>query len=160
MTEVVKIQMQVTEGKGIKPSVFKCIRDVYKNFGIRGFARGYLTCFMREPLAFAAYFSSFELMTKERKNDMLVVFVAGGIAGIISWVPTYPMDVIKTRIQGDDLKNPKYRGTIHCLKCTLMDTNPMILYRGFGSCVYRAFVVNSGVLFVYTQIMNTFGNKS
>ena len=88
---------------------------------------------------------------------MVVVFVAGGISGIISWVPTYPFDVIKTRIQGDDLKNPKYRGTLHCLKCTLIDTNPKILYRGFGSCVYRAFVVNSAVLFVYTQIMNSFG---
>ena len=33
---------------------------------------------------------------------------------------------------------------------------PSILYRGFGSCIYRAFVVNSVVLFVYTQISNYF----
>ena len=62
--EVVKIQLQVTETSGFRPSVFKCIGDIYANYGLKGFTRGYLTCFMREPLAFAAYFSSFELMTK------------------------------------------------------------------------------------------------
>ena len=62
--EVVKIQMQVTDSSGYRPSVLKCIGDIYTNHGLKGFARGYLTCFMREPLAFAAYFSSFELMTK------------------------------------------------------------------------------------------------
>ena len=62
--EVVKIQMQVTDTSGYRPTVFKCIGDIYVNHGLKGFTRGYLTCFMREPLAFAAYFSSFELMTK------------------------------------------------------------------------------------------------
>ena len=45
-------------------TVFQCIGYIYKNAGLKGFARGYLLCFGREPLAFATYFGSFELMTK------------------------------------------------------------------------------------------------
>ena len=45
-------------------TVFQCVGYIYKNAGLKGFARGYLLCFGREPLAFATYFGSFELMTK------------------------------------------------------------------------------------------------
>ena len=45
-------------------TVFECVGYIYKNAGLKGFARGYLLCFGREPLAFATYFGSFELMTK------------------------------------------------------------------------------------------------
>ena len=83
--------------------------------------------------------------------------MAGGIAGIISWMPTYPFDVIKTRMQGDGFgKNQMFKSSLHCFRYTIEGQGLSILYRGFGSCVYRAFVVNSVVLFVYTQINNYF----
>ena len=91
-----------------------------------------------------------------------MVLIAGGIAGIFSWVPTYPFDTIKTRIQADGYgKNQIYKGSIHCLKCTIAGKQgPKILYRGFGSCIYRAFVVNATVLFVYTQVSRALKNES
>ena len=91
-----------------------------------------------------------------RKNDHLNTFIAGGISGILSWLPTYPSDVIKTRLQCDTF-GLKYRNTRHCIQCTVKDTGISILYRGMGSCIYRAFVVNSVVLFVYSQITQKFG---
>ena len=61
--EVVKVQMQVV-GQEKPMSVMECIRYIYQRAGFGGFSRGYLMCFMREPVAFATYFSSFEWMTK------------------------------------------------------------------------------------------------
>ena len=61
--EVVKVQMQVV-GQEKPMSVMECIRYIYQKAGFGGFSRGYLMCFMREPVAFATYFASFEWMTK------------------------------------------------------------------------------------------------
>ena len=61
--EVVKVQMQVV-GQDKPMSVIECIRYIYQKAGFGGFSRGYLMCFMREPVAFATYFASFEWMTK------------------------------------------------------------------------------------------------
>ena len=55
-----------------------------------------------------------------RKSDHLTVLMAGGIAGIISWMPTYPFDTIKTRMQGDGFgKKQKFKSSLHCFKITI-----------------------------------------
>ena len=61
--EVVKVQMQVV-GQEKPMNTRQCIRYIYQKAGFGGFSRGYLMCFMREPVAFATYFASFEWMTK------------------------------------------------------------------------------------------------
>ena len=42
---------------------------------------------------------------------------AGGLAGICSWVTTYPQDVVKSRVQGDGWgAAQRYSGPRHCLQ--------------------------------------------
>ena len=36
----------------------------------------------------------------------------------VCWTSTYPFDNIKTKIQGDSLTKPKYKGMIDCIKKT------------------------------------------
>ena len=50
--------------------------------------------------------------TKELGVGSLIL--AGGLGGIAYWGPTYPMDVIKSRIQVDNLQHPQYRGMMDC----------------------------------------------
>ena len=99
---------------------------------------------------------------------------AGGMAGICSWVTTYPQDVIKSRVQGDGWgHHQRYHGPRHCLRVRILLNKSMsftsyiqwsvqetikeggwkILYRGFGSTTYRAFIVNGVILLVYNNIM-------
>ncbi len=40
--------------------------------------------------------------------------LAGGLGGAAYWGPVYPADVIKSRMQVDDLRNPQYRGMLDC----------------------------------------------
>jgi hypothetical protein len=42
--------------------------------------------------------------------------IAGGLGGVAYWGPVYPADVIKSRMQVDDLKNPQYRGMLDCFR--------------------------------------------
>lgn len=43
------------------------------------------------------------------------LMLAGGLGGVAYWGPVYPADVIKSRIQVDDLRNPQYKGMMDCL---------------------------------------------
>ena len=40
--------------------------------------------------------------------------LAGGLAGLAYWGPVYPADVVKSKIQIDDFRNPAYKGAIDC----------------------------------------------
>lgn len=44
------------------------------------------------------------------------LMVAGGLSGMAYWGPVYPADVIKSRMQVDDLKIPQYRGMMDCFR--------------------------------------------
>ena len=69
--EVVKIQQQV------KPSrtLTQVASEVWQKAGLRGFGRGFTTTLTREPVAFACYFSSFEILSQGRKDDNLMLFL-------------------------------------------------------------------------------------
>lgn len=41
-------------------------------------------------------------------------FFNGGLAGMFSWLLTYPLDYIKTLVQCDDLSNRKYKSAWAC----------------------------------------------
>ena len=108
-------------------------------------------------MAFGCYFSSFEFLTRDRKDNNLWLFIAGGLAGICSWVTTYPQDVIKSRLQGDGWgREQKYLTTSHCIRQTIGESGWSVLYRGFGSTTYRAFIVNGVILLVYNNIIRNF----
>ena len=66
--------------------------------------RGFLPTLLREVPAFSVYFASYELMTRgEEQVPTWRLLLAGGMAGTASWVLTYPVDVIKSRVQADGL---------------------------------------------------------
>ena len=50
------------------------------------------------------------------KLSPLALITAGGLAGMAYWVPVFPLDVVKSRLQIDDARSPKYTGTLDCLR--------------------------------------------
>lgn len=78
---------------------------------MRGFTRGWTGMFIRDAPGFGIYFCLFELL-KRRMNvpvkeanpnssflDIaLRKFMAGGLAGIVTWFLVYPMDTVKSRM--------------------------------------------------------------
>ena len=50
-------------------------------------------------------------------DSNLVVILGGGVAGVVSWIVTYPQDVVKSRLQADSFgADRKYRGPLHCIQ--------------------------------------------
>ncbi len=81
----------------------------------------------------------------------LGMMLAGGMAGVISWIVTFPIDVVKTRLQCDD--RGKYNGIIDCIRKTYSTEGHRAFSRGLVSTVIRAFPTNAATFTVVTWIM-------
>jgi len=122
--------------------------------------RGFGITVLREVPAFGIYFGSYEVMIRNFGESTPVVLMAGGMAGIFSWIFTYPQDVIKSRLQADGFgSNQQYSGTRHCLQASLQAEGYGCLSRGIGSTVIRAFPMNAVTFGVYSYMMKRWGYK-
>lgn len=98
----------------------------YKDFGI--------VCARKVP-GTLLYFSSYQYCMKKEYSP----FIAGGFAGVISWLGTYPIDTIKTRLQTNSnmtIKDAITRGN---------------LWKGISFCLGRAFFVNAFHFYLYEK---------
>lgn len=103
--------------------------------------RGFQATLMRESLSTGIYFSSYQCCKDaEYFSGSSNVLFSGGIAGMMSWFFTYPIDVIKTRIQSGETSS-FYQGF-----------QKGHLYRGLSVCLARSFLVNSIGFLIYEKI--------
>jgi len=155
--ELIKTQMQVCGQTDISGTM----SHIYRAAGLPGIFRGLGITATREVPAFAVYFSSYELMMERMGESTPAVLMAGGMAGVFSWITTYPQDVIKSRLQADSFgTNQLYKGPLHCLKVSLQEEGHSFLFRGIGSTVIRAFPMNAVTFGVFSLIMNKWGLKA
>jgi len=154
--ELIKTQMQV----GGETSISGTIRNIVNSAGLRGLCRGLGITFTREAPAFGIYFGSYEVMIRQMGDSDLAVLSAGGMAGVFSWIFTYPQDVIKSRLQADGFgSKQQYFGVKHCLKESLARDGSSFLSRGIISTIIRAFPMNAATFYVYVGVMKAFADK-
>jgi len=154
--ELIKTQMQVCGQNGITDA----IRTIYTNGGLTGLGRGFGITVLREVPAFGVYFGSYEVMLRSFGESTPVVLCAGGMAGIFSWIFTYPQDVIKSRLQADSFgANQQYSSARQCLQVSIQAEGYAFLGRGIGSTIVRAFPMNAVTFGVYSYIMKRWGYK-
>ena len=139
---------------------------IYRQEGIRGLGKGFVPTIGREGPSFAVYFCSYDLSrqnlakltnTPVDQLGLQYLLLAGGIAGCLAWLSTYPFDVVKTRIQLDT--ENRYRGTIDCFKKCYYSEGAGIFFRGFSSALYRAFITNAVTLPTATLVLQYWESK-
>ncbi|KAA0198214.1 hypothetical protein HAZT_HAZT002905, partial [Hyalella azteca] len=174
--ELTKTRLQIqadiiTPGSNVAPKYtgpLQCAKHILRTEGFRGLFRGQLITIMREIPGFGTYFLWYEWMARKLSgNDSgsaagpLSVLVAGGSAGTASWLVTYPIDVIKSRIQSDGAFGPKrYNGMVDCFRTSVKEEGWMVLTRGLNSTLLRAFPTNAATFFVVTSVLKTFSPES
>lgn len=159
--ELVKIRRQLQNSTGqsteTDKSPIRIAKNIWKNEGLRGVYRGLGSTMLRDAPAYAFYFSTYEYMReklhpgcRESGQDSLnTMYIAGGLAGIASWVFNYPVDVIKTRLQVQTPSSMKYKGIMDCALKIIKEEGHVVLWRGLGPTIVRAFVANSVVFPAY-----------
>uniref|UniRef100_A0A7N0UZU0 Uncharacterized protein n=1 Tax=Kalanchoe fedtschenkoi TaxID=63787 RepID=A0A7N0UZU0_KALFE len=138
-------------------------KSILKTEGVRGIFRGLSITALRDSPSYGVYFWSYEY-TKEllhpgcRKTgeeSLQTMLAAGGVAGVSSWIGCYPLDVLKTRLQAQlpCSETTKYAGIVDCYNKSVRGEGYGVLWRGLGTTVSRAFVVNGAVFAAYEFAM-------
>lgn len=148
--ELAKTRSQISDGS--KPPLL-CLKELYQQNGTRGIFRGLTTTILREVPAFGSYFLTYEYLTRSDDPNpvsTLSMLISGGIAGTVSWVVVYPIDVIKSRMQIDGVGEIKYKNSFDCLRKSVSREGYRFLYKGFSPTILRAFPVNAATFAVVT----------
>lgn len=166
--ELAKIQMQNQRGRGQGSfrSPSHCLRLVYRTAGLIGVYRGFLATILRETPSYGVYFACFEWLRRQGETpqngghlENSKLMLAGGLSGIAGWMSTYPMDVIKTRIQAQSLipgyptKTPACTGIVDGWRQIVKSEGVPGLFRGTTATIIRAFPTNAVIFTTYALTM-------
>lgn len=176
--EHIKCRLQVQHGRGSADYIYRgstdAIQSILKTYGLRGLYRGLLCTVCREIPAIGTFFSSYDLVkdytdkkflewnmrgdtsmssqhgSKLQATNLVASTLAGGIAGALSWVVVYPVDVIKSKIQTAPLDAPSSSLRMWTISQNMVAQHGWrSLFRGLGVTIIRAFPVNGTIFTVY-----------
>ncbi|CAI5736674.1 unnamed protein product [Hyaloperonospora brassicae] len=156
-SEHVKIQVQ-TGAIGSHVSSLAAAKTICQTHGIRTLFKGWQVCLLRDVPAFGAYFCGYEATKRalthgesDNETDMKLM-VAGGMAGMISWVVSMPQDVVKSCVQSQSLEG-KQVSIAQIVQSRLQQEGPRFFFKGFSATMLRAFPVSAVTFLVYEKTM-------
>ncbi|KAE8746852.1 hypothetical protein FOCC_FOCC006411 [Frankliniella occidentalis] len=164
--DLIKIQMQSQTGapsckewghhnEPKHKGMVDCIRRLCHNQGIRGLYTGMYPMLLRDVVSYGVYMAVYETGLKSLHwNHVLTTLVSGGCAGVVSWAVITPVDLIKSRIQADDIKKPMYKGVIDCARKSYNANGFPVFFRGFSMMMLRSFPVNAAVFLAYESSLH------
>ncbi|KAD4889282.1 hypothetical protein E3N88_21355 [Mikania micrantha] len=170
--ELIKIRLQLQtriQHKLMEKGPLSVAKSIIRTEGWRGMYRGLTITALRDAPSHGFYFWTYEFMReklhpgcrKSGQESFNTMLFAGGLAGVASWVCCYPLDVVKTRIQAQTPNSiVKYDGIIDCFKKSVTNDGYGVLFRGLGTAVCRAFVVNGAIFTAYETALRVFFNNN
>ncbi|RDW91900.1 mitochondrial carrier-6 [Coleophoma crateriformis] len=166
--ERVKVLLQIQGQKQLAPGEkpkysggVDVVRQLYKEGGVRSVFRGSAATLARDGPGSAAYFATYEIikrkLTPEGSGELslLAVMAAGGAAGVAMWIPVFPIDTVKSRLQTMDGK-PTVGGVVRGLYAS---GGFKAFFPGFGPALARAVPANAAT-FLGVELAHKFMNKT
>ncbi|CAH0474647.1 unnamed protein product [Peronospora belbahrii] len=156
-SEHVKIQLQ-TGAMGKENSSLAAAKKIVRRYGMTMLFKGWQVCLLRDVPAFGAYFCGYEASKRaltagrsENETD-LKLMMAGGIAGMLSWVVSMPQDVVKSCVQSQGLEG-KQRSITEIVRTRMQQEGLGFFFKGFSATMLRAFPVSAVTFLVYEKAM-------
>lgn len=152
-----------------------CVKKIVEANGLKGLWRGMSATIYREVPGYAGQFFMYEKLKRaftlpgEKVTDLSAarLIMAGGLAGIAGWMCSYPQDFIKSQIQSEpyNLKTPWKKhpilldgGFFDCLQNTVKNHGYKALWRGFPTCLLRAWPANAAGFIAYETTLKWLKN--
>ncbi|EMR09390.1 hypothetical protein PNEG_02336 [Pneumocystis murina B123] len=142
--ERVKIILQI-QGQNEKNKfngICHVLKHLYKTDGIKSVFRGGYMTLARDAPGSAVYFGVYEttkryMMEDNSELSLGTTIIAGGLAGIAMWSAIFPIDTVKSAIQGSD------KISVKSICTTLYRQGISRFFPGFGTAMLRSFPANS-----------------
>ncbi|XP_078509359.1 solute carrier family 25 member 48 [Lissotriton helveticus] len=132
-----------------------CVSMILRHEGITGLYRGANAMILRDIPGYCLYFIPYaflcEWITPEGHTapSAFSVWMAGGIAGAISWGTATPMDVVKSRLQADGVGTNKYTGVVDCICQSYRKEGLKVFCRGITVNAVRGFPMSAAMFLSY-----------
>ena len=141
-------------------------RHIHAQEGVRGLFRGFSATALRDTPSYGVYFLAYEWAKDGlvaagggQSSPLLPMLVAGGVAGVLSWLSCYPVDVVKSVIQtesavagGGGVGGGGGSGGVGMWSVTkrlYAEGGVGRFFRGVSPCLLRAVPVNAVTFVVY-----------
>jgi len=162
-----QLQVQIFKKDPLYRTVPQCFKYILKNYGIRGAYQGVSATIIRNIPFRASYFGTYEfcrskLVVPGQERNQLhwsKLLFSGGMAGIVQWFISYPLDVIKSSMQSDspDRSQRKYKGWVDCAQKLYAEGGIKRFGRGFVPCMMRSFPANATCFLLYEKTRTFLG---
>ena len=147
-----------------------CVQTLRKEFGVKILYTGYTVNTIREATFLSNYFFVYEglrelllhyhLKSSDENSSThsakIVVPVAGGLAGAISWFVSFPLDCVRAGVQGQPLFDSngvpvrhKRKSAMQIFRELTRDRGFRGLYSGASASIARAFLVSGSRFSAY-----------
>ncbi|XP_056626423.1 solute carrier family 25 member 48 [Triplophysa dalaica] len=142
-----------------------CISTILQNEGIQGLYRGAGAMILRDIPGYTLYFIPYTLLCNwlnPKRNGSphpCTIWLAGGLAGSISWVTATPADVVKSRLQADAIQHRKYNGILHCIMQSYKTEGIQVFFRGATVNAIRGFPMSATMFLGYELSLQFFRNS-
>ncbi|XP_028754569.1 mitochondrial carnitine/acylcarnitine carrier-like protein [Neltuma alba] len=132
--------------------------------GARGLFKGLVPTLAREVPGNAVMFGVYEAIKQFIAGGKDTsglgrgsLLVAGGLGGASFWFLVYPTDVVKSVIQVDDHKNPRYSGSWDAFRKIKASEGFKGLYKGFGPAMARSVPANAACFLAFEMTRSALG---
>lgn len=164
--EHVRIRLQTQTGSGASVQ-FKgpvdCLKKLWSNGQLM---RGLTPTMLRESHGCGVYFLTYEALVSQQvksgidRKDIPAwkLCLYGAASGTLLWTMVYPLDVIKSVMQTDNLKAPKSGNNIVSVGRSIISKQGVLgLFRGFGPTMLRAAPANAATFATFETAMRLLG---
>lgn len=165
--EHVRIRLQTQTVSANSKALYKGPLDCIKQLKYqKGLMRGLLPTMLREGHGIGSYFLVYEaLITRDINAGIQRSNISpwrlcsyGAIAGASLWLMVYPIDVIKSVMQTDNLTNPKFgKNMIQVAKSLYAREGLRAFFKGFGPTILRAAPANGATFATFELTMRLLG---
>ncbi|XP_041050309.1 solute carrier family 25 member 48-like [Carcharodon carcharias] len=129
-----------------------CISRILRNKGIVGLYRGVGAMYLRDVPGYCLYFVPYMLLCDwmipvgSTAPNLFCVWLAGGVAGTISWGTATPMDVVKNHLQAEGVRETRYKGIVHCIQ---RKEGLNVFFKGAALNAIRGFPMSAAMFLGY-----------
>ncbi|PBP20389.1 hypothetical protein BUE80_DR008389 [Diplocarpon rosae] len=166
---LLQIQGQKTLAPGEKPKYsggVDVVRQLYKEGGVRSVFRGSFATLARDGPGSATYFATYEICKrkltpvdpvtgKASSMSLWAITCAGAAAGVAMWIPVFPVDTVKSRLQ--TMEGNQTVGAV--ISGLYKNGGLKAFFPGFGPALARAVPANAAT-FLGVELAHQLMNKT